>query len=110
MRDVTSRRRSGLVRALLTLVARVARERAAERREQAALRRAVEELRGSVEAASARQIEHREAMVLLAADLLRRALDEGQGRTVVLDPPQANDNARDRDREPEPEPEDPSTA
>jgi hypothetical protein len=107
MGGVTSRRRSGLVRALFSLVAHLARERAAERRERVALRRAVDDLRRSVEAASARQIEHREAMFRLAADLLRRALDEGQGRTVVLDPPQANDNARDRDRDPD---DPPSTA
>jgi hypothetical protein len=60
----------------------------------------VERLRRSVEAASARQIEHREAMVRLAAEMLRRALDEGQGRTVVLDPPQANDNSRDPEEPP----------
>lgn len=37
---------------------------------------------------------HREAMIGVAADVLRTALDDGKGRVLVVEPKNANDNAR----------------
>ena len=46
---------------------------------------------GAIRQASAEQRAHREEQVNRARDFLRAALDEGTPRTVVLDPPAAND-------------------
>jgi hypothetical protein len=45
----------------------------------------------AIREASAEQKEHRAEMADRAGDFLRAALDEGTPRTVVLDPPTAND-------------------
>ena len=46
---------------------------------------------GAIREASAEKRAHREAQVDRARDFLHAALDEGMPRTVVLEPPVAND-------------------
>jgi hypothetical protein len=55
------------------------------------VRAAGERIIGAIRQASAEQKAHREVQVNRARDFLRAALDEGTPRTVVLEPPVAND-------------------
>ncbi len=66
-----------------------------QRRGTATIVRAIEAMAdrivAAIQEASREQQEHRADMIDHAGELLRAALDEGAPRTVVLDPPVAND-------------------
>jgi hypothetical protein len=50
-------------------------------------------VRKAIEKSDEAQREHREQMIEFGADVLRRALDDGKGRVLVIEPGKANDNA-----------------
>jgi ABC-type protease/lipase transport system fused ATPase/permease subunit len=56
-------------------------------------RRASEAVLAAIEASSDRRREELDALLLKATGVLRAALDEGQPRAVVFDPPVGNDTS-----------------